>query len=372
MNMNGTDDFFGGIFVTETITYFLGANTPSGFHSLYHELYDPAEWRCYILKGGPGTGKSTFMKYIADRCDEAGLSYEVIRCSSDPNSLDGLRLPALKVCIADGTAPHVVNPKFPGASETVLDLSRFWYADKLCTHRDAIIDLTIKNSAQHQKCVRFLQAAESLSRDIRRLALSCVDQDKVERYASRLAARKFGTPRGTVGMESKRFLSALTPDGIYIHRNTLETLCDDVLVVDDPYGAVSAALLGCLRRYALGAGLDVISCPCILHTDCGVQHLIIPELRYGIVTDNPYHHFEGTATVHASRFTDGSALKEHRSRITFSRRTEQELLEEAAYASRKALCIHNDLEAFYKDAMDFTGVQALAEQTAEELLQLAQ
>lgn len=362
-------NFFGGIIVTEQITYFLGANTPFGFHSLYNELYDPADgWHAYILKGGPGTGKSTFMKHIAQRCDEAGIAYEVIRCASDPASLDALRIPCAKICVADGTAPHVIDPQYPGAVETVLDLSRFWDGKALRSRREDILRLTNENSAQHKKCVRFLQAAESLSRDVRRLALSCVDTDKVERYASRLASRKFGTPRGTVGMEFKRFLSAVTPDGIFVHHNTLDTLCDETLIVDDPYGAVSGALLGCLRRYALGTGLDVISCPCVLHADCGPQHLIVPELRLAILTDNCYHHFEGTSTVHASRFTDSSLLKTHRSRISFSRRTERELLEEAAHASRSALAIHNELEEIYKSAMDFGAVAALAAQTAEEIL----
>ena len=37
------------------IEYFLGANAPSGFYSLYSELLPPAEARAiYILKGGPG------------------------------------------------------------------------------------------------------------------------------------------------------------------------------------------------------------------------------------------------------------------------------------------------------------------------------
>ena len=42
------------------IRYFLGANSPSGFYSLYDQLISPEEARAvYILKGGPGCGKST-------------------------------------------------------------------------------------------------------------------------------------------------------------------------------------------------------------------------------------------------------------------------------------------------------------------------
>lgn len=89
------------------ISYFLGANTPGGFYSLMDKLLDPAKARAiYILKGGPGCGKSTLMKQLGAWAEERGCACEYIWCSGDPDSLDGLILPDLAVAIADGTAPH--------------------------------------------------------------------------------------------------------------------------------------------------------------------------------------------------------------------------------------------------------------------------
>lgn len=37
------------------VRFFLGANSPGGFYSLYDQLIDPAQAEeIYILKGGPG------------------------------------------------------------------------------------------------------------------------------------------------------------------------------------------------------------------------------------------------------------------------------------------------------------------------------
>ena len=355
--------------MAEQISFFLGANTPSGFHSLYGELYDPSDgWTAYILKGGPGTGKSTLMRQVAARCVQAGVPCEIIRCASDPASLDAVRIEQNKVCIADGTAPHTIEPKYPGAVETTLDLSAYRDDAPLRARREQILQLYAENAAHHARAVRFLQAAESLSRDVRRLALQCIDTDKIERYASRLASRRFGPPRGTVGTEKKRFLSAVTPDGVYLHRDTIDALCVETLVIDDPYGAVSAVLLGALRRYALGTGLDVVSCLHPLHPDAGPQHLLLPQIGFGVVTRNTFQQLEGTSTVHASRFTDGSAIRRHRSRIAFSRRTEKELLEEAVRASANALTVHNELESHYKACMDFDAVAALGARVADAIL----
>ena len=47
------------------ICYYLGANAPTGFYSLYDQMLDPEKARdIRILKGGPGCGKSTLMKQV--------------------------------------------------------------------------------------------------------------------------------------------------------------------------------------------------------------------------------------------------------------------------------------------------------------------
>ncbi len=87
--------------------FFLGANSGGGFQSLYDGFTDPGGLRdLMVLKGGPGVGKSTFMKYIGRRAEEAGEDVEYIWCSGDPDSLDGVLLPRLGIAAVDGTAPH--------------------------------------------------------------------------------------------------------------------------------------------------------------------------------------------------------------------------------------------------------------------------
>lgn len=93
------------------LRYFLGANSSQGFYSLYDQLIDPAEARAiYILKGGPGCGKSSLMRRVAQTLEEAGRPVEYIFCSGDPESLDAILLPDLSCAIVDGTAPHGAVP----------------------------------------------------------------------------------------------------------------------------------------------------------------------------------------------------------------------------------------------------------------------
>ena len=105
-------------------SYFLGANTKNGFSSLYAGFPPRRGDFLRIIKGGPGTGKSTLLKAVAKAAQERGLPVECVLCSGDPDSLDGLYLPTLSLALADGTAPHVMEPGLFGVTGDYMDLGR--------------------------------------------------------------------------------------------------------------------------------------------------------------------------------------------------------------------------------------------------------
>ena len=89
------------------VSFFLGANTPSGFYSLYDQMLEPdTARRIYLLKGGPGCGKSSLMRRVAQALEAGGEQVEYIFCSGDPNSLDAVIFPRLCSAVVDATAPH--------------------------------------------------------------------------------------------------------------------------------------------------------------------------------------------------------------------------------------------------------------------------
>lgn len=95
----------------ETVTkgrYFIGANTSAGFVNYTDEILCGLD-RVYIIKGGPGTGKSTLMKRFAAYAEEWGHTVERYFCSSDSDSLDGVVLRDAGTGIIDGTAPALAQ-----------------------------------------------------------------------------------------------------------------------------------------------------------------------------------------------------------------------------------------------------------------------
>ena len=111
------------------LNYYAGGNTARGFYSLYESNLEGLD-RVFILKGGPGTGKSTMIKKLGQRWNEAGFDIEYLHCSSDTGSVDGLIIRSIGVGIVDGTAPHVIEPTAPGAIEEYINLGEAWDSKK--------------------------------------------------------------------------------------------------------------------------------------------------------------------------------------------------------------------------------------------------
>ena len=140
-----------------TQTYFLGANTGKGFVSLYAGFPPQEGVFLHIIKGGPGTGKSGFMRRLGTEAEKRGLEVQYVLCSGDPESLDGVFIPALHAAWVDGTAPHVVEPRHFGADSDYVDLGRFVRLPMSEKDREEIRRLT----AAYRECYR--EAYEKLA-----------------------------------------------------------------------------------------------------------------------------------------------------------------------------------------------------------------
>lgn len=354
------------------ISTFLGANTPSGFSSLFDELYNPYEkYRAYIIKGGPGTGKSSFMKKVAAAAEEKGYDCERVYCSSDPKSLDGVIIPALSLCIADGTAPHVVEPKFPGACENILNLGQFWDEKKLYKKADEIKALTVENSLYHRRSTLYLSAAGAIYEDIERLLSFCVDKEKAEGFAFRFSQREIPKKKNSSpGKKSRRYISAVSPEGLIYLDETVKTLASRVIGIEDEYGIVAPILLERIGEYACAAGHDVIFCRCPMRAKDITEHIIIPEIGLCVMTVRSEHTTKilPDRLIHGSRFIDSEKIKRHKNRTAYSKKTAKELTAKSVELLKNAKATHDKLEKCYIDAMDFAKLDKFTEKFIKKVI----
>lgn len=356
--------------------FFLGANAPDGFVSHFSDSYDPTDgWRAYIIKGGPGSGKSTLMKRVAKTMAEAGSDVVLTPCASDPQSLDGVIMADIKTVVLDGTSPHVVEPKYPGISEVILNMGECWNVESFAGKEKELLAVYKENKQLHERASRYITAAGSLLSDSYKIAEDCTDQMKATRFGINLAkkmipAAKKSNFKNIQGKEWIRFLSGITPMGLVFYRSTLTKLCDNIVVISDDYGASSRLILSALRSTALELGWDVITCLCPFSPKEKIEHVIIPGLNLAFCTSNRYLQLEGTGErrIHARRFTDMTALRQKKQRLTFNRRASRELLEGAVELLSDAKKVHDNMEKYYIAAMDFDKAADIGDRVIESLL----
>ncbi len=170
-------------------TFFAASNTGAGFVSYFDEIFGDCK-RLYILKGGPGTGKSYFMNRIGKEAELRGDTVRRYLCSSDPDSLDGIYIEKMSIAILDGTSPHVVEPKLPGAREEIVNLGQFWDGKKLQKRCGEIDALAKKKQSAYRAALKHLHLAGSCMSQRLELLTPYLEREKLTRAAKRFVSKR--------------------------------------------------------------------------------------------------------------------------------------------------------------------------------------
>lgn len=350
------------------VRFYLGANSPTGFYSLYDQLIDPAKAEdLIILKGGPGCGKSSLMRKVAQAMESRGLEVEYIQCSGDPDSLDAVVIPTLKTALVDGTAPHVVEPKFPGAVERYINLGECYDRAGLQEVRAEIMSCMAGYKGCYTRAYRCLTAAAQIGEDMRAMVLTPAVEAKIAKRAKGILSREAKKAGRAPGKARQRFLGGITWQGIVCNFDTADTLCPRIYELADTYG-LGHILLTHLAAGIMAAGYDVTVCPSPMYPD-RMEHLLVPALGLGFVTSTPALTYgkRPYRRIRMDAMADQDVLKRCRPRLRFSRKVSAALMEEAVESLAQAKAMHDDLEALYNPHVDFQRVYQMADAIIAEL-----
>ena len=97
--------------------------------------------------------------------------------------------------------------------------------------------------------------------------------------------------------------------------------------------------------------------------------MLIPEISTAFINSNPTNSIEipSEKQINFKRFYDKAFLSHKKQRLSFNKKAGQDLLDEAANALKNAIVVHDELESYYISAMDFDGINSLAEKIIEEI-----
>lgn len=170
--------------------YFAASNSSGGFVNYFPQIFgDGTCQQLFVIKGGPGTGKSSFMRKMGALAEQRGYAVTYYFCSSDPASLDGILIDGLAVGFVDGTAPHVWEPASVGAFEQIVNLGAFWDRNVLAQNRLQIESLAGKKGECYKRAYRYLSAYGAIRSAMDEMTKVLVDTEKLSRAAERLFLR---------------------------------------------------------------------------------------------------------------------------------------------------------------------------------------
>lgn len=320
------------------ISYFLGANSRSGFYSLY-DSFPPGEAAfLHIIKGGPGNGKSRFMRRIGAAAESRGLDVEYVLCSGDPDSLDGVYIPALGAAWCDGTAPHVTEPRIFAVTADYVNLGSFCRLPLSAEDARRISLLNREYKALYAKAYKYLSAAAQIRDSERATELS---PELLSRLSRRLGRILDATPSMSSGSgpSLSRFFSAISCKGQLCLKESVSRLCSRVFALP---AAIVPAFMALAAKEAESRGLSPVLCPEALDPS-GLEALLLPGSSLAFVPESWGVSGQQLMDLDGMELPAPAAVPE----------LYAPAMSRAILLLSQAKSLHDQLEAVYKPYMDF-------------------
>ncbi len=340
--------------------YYAGGNTAKGFYDLFSSSLKQLD-RIFILKGGPGTGKSTLMKKIGEKWGQQ-YDTEYIHCSADYGSIDGVIIPELSAGVVDGTAPHVIEPQYPGIIEEYINLGEAWDSSKLQENKQEVFYVKEQIKKCYDEAYTIFAEALKIHDDWEKIFIENLDVYKAEELTNRLTDEFFAT----ISLNKKanvvhRFLGAATPEGpIDFIENLTEDINKRYFLKGRP-GSGKSTLLKTLAKRAEARGFDVEVYHCGFDPE-SLDMLIFRELGVAIFdSTSPHEHFpsrkgDEIVDMYEELIAPGTDEKYEEEIEHFSKKY-AEKMKLATSHLKESNKLRNELESYYIQAMDYSIVE---------------
>ncbi len=345
--------------------YFASCNTPFGFVSFFKDVFNPESFEeVYILKGGPGVGKSTLLKTVAKEAEKRKMDVEYFHCSSSPTSLDGIIINDLKIAMFDGTPPHDIEPTYPGVKEIIINMGECWSIEKLKLHGDEISRLIKKKASLYKKATNYLNAVDCIKREIADVVKTTVNSEKLSLVVNRIFKSELSKSPvcNQKNIVETRITEAFCSAG-RVHFESFSKLAEKNYFVKQ-YRGTSFLFFEQLYNLAKNEKMKfyVSFSP---ENPKQIDGLYFPDksVSFTILTQEAVSYCEKTKKpykiINMGRFSDSMEIKKKKQSLKFGEKCIKELEKAAFLSLAQASEVHDDIEALYIPATDYRAVTKL-------------
>lgn len=360
---------------------FPGGNTGKGFYSFFEYILGDTYTKRYIIKGGPGAGKSTFMSQIGNHMVEQGFDVEEYHCSTDPDSLDAISIPELGVALMDGTAPHIIEPRNPGITDDIIWLGEFWNEEKLKKSQDEILKLNKRSSKLFKLAFSHLREAAVAYDEWKSYAQDDFNEGKYDIALRQIMEDLFKDAKGHEHEKARHthfFASAISGKGICSYTDSLIEPSHKVYALSGMPGSGAERAIGRIAQEAQELGISTQQYHCPLDVE-DLDMLIIPELNSVVVNIDQvlsddrlfFDYRQIEAYVNFDDYLSYETLDDFGYDIEQAKERVQHLVERAIDFISRAKATHTQIERYYVEAIDFHGVDIKRQEILEDILKLS-
>ncbi len=335
------------------VQYFASQNTSKGFINHFSSVFNPEEInKIYIIKGGPGTGKSSLMRSLEAIAKEKGLAVEAFHCSSDPSSLDGLIIDNNRVAILDGTSPHLSDPTYPGAVENIINTGSFWNTEILMQKKKQIIRLIQEKNRFYKRAYRFLKAYGEIEDEMSKIYEKSLLEEKMEKNAKKTIEKYLSFSK--IGTEKVRLTESITANGMTKSSAFSDHAKQIICLWGNEYLALRYIKM--LYRNLSEKKTEMLISYSAKFPDC-INEIYFPQSKTAVLISDTKHEPSDSKKqyyyINMKRFSDPKALQERIQKLHFGKKCSKMLLCGASEALSEAKEVHQELEKIYISSMDF-------------------
>ena len=342
--------------------YFLGANSKAGFSSLYEGFpWDPDSY-LHVIKGGPGTGKSSFMRKLGAEAEKREMDVQYVLCSGDPDSLDGVYIPALHTAWVDGTAPHVCEPSIFGVNGDYLNLGA--YCTKPFSGEDhAYLGMLTRQYKEHYRLAYAALGSLGHLQEEGSAPLSDGETAAARQQIGRILDRFLPRESRQEGRSVRRFLHAISCQGELWLTDEIKAAGRQICVIrgDLPEAAgILAYAAGEARR----RGAFCVCCPSPL-APALLEAVLLPEEGLAFAAGN--WKLDAHLLLDLDSFRSAEGRQDAMTRRVKREELSAPLLSAALEELRRAKALHDQLEGVYKPHMDFEALSSFTQKLLDRL-----
>lgn len=342
---------------------FASSHTSQGFCTFIPELIQGLE-RVYILKGAPGTGKSTFIRMIGEIMAELGFETEFWISAFDAVTPDGVYLPQLNRAVINGSLPESIDPRYPGVREILINLGDFCDAAELETYRQEIVVLVDEILSSREQVYKALKEAGRVKAEIRRLNAQFIDMEKLGQLTRQMSSEILENQPG----EKHYFAGVLTSEGFVDYVHNLSQACQQRYIFTGPAGSGKSMVISEVARQAREQGYFLEYYHCGLEAD-SLAMVIIRNLQIALIeareAEIPACPWDRVVDLGCCMEEAGNGkMKEGKS---MQQRNLESLLLAAQQQLEKSAQHNKALKKIYASTMDFTRLDQLRKDILEEL-----